>query len=614
MKSLNIESIEQILQSTAVPENLNFSIRDGYYGLGIIYIEMYQITSNSVYLEFAEAIASHCIHHSHYNRELDLSYLQGRSGLAYFLFHLSKIRGDERYISKILELFTPDLIRYNNDRYTNNSLYGGRAGLLLILLIIYQEYKEDNIRNWIVELYSKILSTAKVTATGATWDYHENSNIPKSSLGYGDAGIGLVLSYLATTSRDKSLNKLVQKIINNYSAQDKVNTHIHMEENGAIASSLDNYNWLFGLNGTTYGINTALRILNSTETLGEKYSQALLSEKMILSTRERLNQSLLPTDTFGISKTFSDNSIDDINDFRITNDTNISGFSLFSGTLGLIQEYLRQAYPLLSINIICPAINLPMTDMRVDFSRSKLHHLLLKEAFERTLFTLETVYPNEIHSILENLEFTDLYMDFSNKVKQLSSMKSDAGAISLREIIEIEFGKCKILETIDNIQDFSTQQINEFDKVWHLASLPNEELGKYKFQLSPFVKIINTSFNWSTIKNSSLLTASMNDPTFKAGKLFYLILFPDHRKQVLELASFAFWEIILQSFYSSNSIDSANKSIRENISRQNNFFFWQALAITKDSSKQVFMEKLDERIYFYIRHFLTLQIIVPERH
>jgi lantibiotic modifying enzyme len=153
-------------------------------------------------------LIEHCkaIQRTHYG------FYCGRGGVCYTLAELSEATREKRFLDFAMELIKNESDTYINSEFCSNNLYEGRAGLLLVLLHLYNISHEK----WIIEKIKvcllKIIRNFLITDQGIVWNRLDNNIQPLNSFFYGSAGVAFVLQRLAGVSGDPELFSLAKAL------------------------------------------------------------------------------------------------------------------------------------------------------------------------------------------------------------------------------------------------------------------------------------------------------------------------------------------------------------------------------------------------------------------
>src|ERR1035437_4487853 len=139
----------------------------------------------------------------------------GVSGLILFLIELNKARPDVR-LEMTLNKAGFELVEYcKANQRTHHGLYEGSAGLLLVLLHLYN----ISHKKWIIEKIRiclfKLIRNFLITDQGIVWNRLDNNIQPLNSFFYGSAGVAFVLQQMAKVSDDPELFSLAKAIFQN---------------------------------------------------------------------------------------------------------------------------------------------------------------------------------------------------------------------------------------------------------------------------------------------------------------------------------------------------------------------------------------------------------------
>lgn len=153
----------------------------------------YKNTGDQYYLEVAELAAGRMVHYLSQFPVNHFGILSGNMGVALVLSYLSELSGNTRWINAAGRLAKPCTEEFLSSRHTSDGLANGRAGVLLALIFLYRNIREEWVIEAINKYLEKITARARVADNGIWWMdvYHHAAGL--NGFFDGAAGIGLAL-------------------------------------------------------------------------------------------------------------------------------------------------------------------------------------------------------------------------------------------------------------------------------------------------------------------------------------------------------------------------------------------------------------------------------------
>lgn len=143
---------------------------------------------------------------------ISISYINGGLGVAYTLLKVFDMTKNEVYFEKAEILITKSSMAVFNSKYVSDSLFCGRAGVLLLLLKLYDVKRSKSTLDMIDYFSKEIISNAVPFGDGLAW-YNPLQFIiqPLCSFGHGAAGIGYVFNILGDYFNHSPFKKIGEK-------------------------------------------------------------------------------------------------------------------------------------------------------------------------------------------------------------------------------------------------------------------------------------------------------------------------------------------------------------------------------------------------------------------
>jgi hypothetical protein len=170
----------------------DYSLMSGLCGIIYFLAELYSVTRDP---ELHKAIEKSLVGlQQTLNEEPSSDYglYSGKMGVAFLYIRLFEINGEQKHLSQALKI-AKEVMPFLDDELTNNSLYEGRAGVLLILAAVHKLSPDEEILGYFRRGVYKLLWDANYLKNGLSWYYNQTQTGEVLGWGYGSAGISFVL-------------------------------------------------------------------------------------------------------------------------------------------------------------------------------------------------------------------------------------------------------------------------------------------------------------------------------------------------------------------------------------------------------------------------------------
>jgi Lanthionine synthetase C-like protein len=190
------------------PEN----IASGVSGIILFLIEHYKQDKRVKYLKHIERAIKDLLVYCKNNPTANYSLYTGRAGVVYLLMQLYDITGDKRLIKEGIAIMQPSNGEYLLSRHVSDHLYDGRAGTLLLLLELYAVSGEGSLLGYIEQFTSTIIANARLLAEGMFWGNEEEPGHMRScGFAFGSSGINFVFRKLSQYCGDPTLELVLSE-------------------------------------------------------------------------------------------------------------------------------------------------------------------------------------------------------------------------------------------------------------------------------------------------------------------------------------------------------------------------------------------------------------------
>lgn len=188
------------------PEN----IASGTSGIILLLIEHYRLDGRGRYLKHIEQAVAHLLDWCKGNPTGNYSLYTGRAGVVYVLLQLYQVTGNRDLVEAGIGIMEPANREYLHSRHVTDHLFDGRAGTLLLLLKLYAVSAEESLAGYIGQFAAAITYNARLTREGLFWGNEEEPALRRScGFAHGSSGICLVLKELSRFCCDPVIGLIV---------------------------------------------------------------------------------------------------------------------------------------------------------------------------------------------------------------------------------------------------------------------------------------------------------------------------------------------------------------------------------------------------------------------
>ena len=189
----------------------DLSLYDGNTGISLFFAYLWKVTNNEKYKIAAyKAIKPILLimEDLFKSEKLTIGAFEGISGPIYALHHLGKVFQDENLIDKCL-YFTKQLDKYiDSDRIFD--IVGGSSGALMVILNLYEDFKEKWIFTIAERLSNHIINNSIKTKKGIHWPRIGESSNPYIGFSHGVTGVLTSLSLYYYYKPQKNILDLIK--------------------------------------------------------------------------------------------------------------------------------------------------------------------------------------------------------------------------------------------------------------------------------------------------------------------------------------------------------------------------------------------------------------------
>ena len=528
------------------PENID----NGYCGKITLLIDLYYVTHNSKYLNFAEKAVEEIIQYCKKNPTNNYSLYSGRLGVVYLLIKLYVANKNIRLIHESIAIVEAVNAEVIDNIYLKDDLFDGRSGILLTIFNLYKISKEEKLLNQINLLITKIIENAYLTDHGMFWKNKDETNIkPPCGFAFGTAGIKYVMSQLFDYFQNDSLLLVIREIekfendcwIEEYqnwgdfrkevikNKQFEEYRKLYQSGNlGLLLKPKDNIDWRNGTIGIGLSAAYALNGKTQAETI------TVRAKKKILT----FINNCIPSEDLGCigfflfeaySRLNDDESLNSFHQLcnqiptRLTDLKKMEG-SLLNGDLNLIYFLIhasmdknKQDNILLPFN--CTNLKNENGLKKLSVSLAETKRTLISRYYGRTISLLENVHPLLFNNFLNyplNRDANDEIRRFELFLEEILQKLTGAPIFEpLNDLFCLEKSKIDFYDSkkCAEIQIYLRDILYQ-EKAVNQLNNTTEWLIQQSVAISDTIKIVQTKWNWSFLNRT------------ESSKLLENLLFP----------------------------------------------------------------------------------------
>ena len=455
----------------------------------------------------------------------DYGLYTGRTGYILALMYRYSIDENQKYLDRALQSVLGSSEIFRTSAYTSNFLYDGKAGLLLVLLKLYDLMKHPKIKDQMGELMDSLLQGITLSHDGIFWEnpYEYSDTVP---IGFGDGSSGILYVLQRLHHRFPNENILSQLIS---SGSDLIASRCGMEAGGSGQScyrpkwgsdpSFGNRNrfsgdgqpnltfigdgWLNGLAGiglftdtTKYGYpHKGVKGLDGTFAgfglmngmCGKLLCHLQLGESMDVDSNKTLFRAIMEElDKYAPIEIFK------------------SGF--LKGTLGCLYGVLKLTQETKTNNVLSPFYHfLDTIDPQKEsgtFIRSNLFEILLCKYYPRTTWLIRNIAGGNVfhNALFKRLGLKDITLEsLHDRLLQIIGSPFFSEFVEpLNELATIENTKISMyLENRKSAFDLFADQEIRREEITTYLNLANEAFFNLELVASPDFLFVDTQWDWS---------------------------------------------------------------------------------------------------------------------
>jgi hypothetical protein len=503
----------------------------GVCGIILFFIELNKIKPEPKFQKALVSAGEDLINHCRTTLRLHYGFFKGRAGVCYTLIKLSEVTGEIKFLKYALELIKNESDTFIKSEFTTNRLYDGRAGLILLLLYLYnieQDY-------WIIEKINlcldRIVSDFVITKQGIIWNKRDRNIKPLNSFLFGSSGVAFTLIQVAEFFNDGLLLSIAKSI---YSYED-----VHW--NNEISNWLDFRKKI--ITESDYQIHKSKYLLKDycfftipSESYDVAFGTAglciarlpLLNEKDIFHFKRLIDKGFLKLNDYktenlslanGISGigslfletsnylniTLFDKRILEIADILINKELSYHNMSLLYGVTGVGYFLLQLIQPRDFHSVLFPILIRNNVLKKPNISRINSSECLIRSiqsTYPLTFITLHIVCP-ELYSELIKQDFTQICDKTCNfTARFISTLKKIVPCRHnqlIWDIFKLESAKLRMLNETKSLSMNYIKEIMKFEGKVALMNMEEHELFNQSLVFDADTQIIKCKWNWASL-------------------------------------------------------------------------------------------------------------------
>jgi hypothetical protein len=501
----------------------------GVCGLILFLIELNKARPDTRYMislkKAGFELIDHCsaIQRSHYG------FYRGRGGVCYTLAELSEATGEKRFLDFTMKLIKNETDTYINSEFCSNNLYDGRAGLLLVLLHLYNICPEE----WIIEKIKvclfKIIRNFFITDQGIVWNRLDKNILPLNSFFYGSAGVAFVLHQVAKVSDDPDLFFLAKAMFQNSDARwneknstwpdyrndiNTVNDFI-IHKTNFLNKEYSFFTKSSHSSGLAYGTaGICIARLPFLELEGDTLYRRITEKGIYKLSDFEINDLSFATGLSGIGSLYVEaykhlkdpvilesalKVADDLDGMNYTFDN----LSLFYGTTGVGYFLLKLLNSKDSHSILYPVVKNRNLKGESRISKANTNVLIteiFRSTFPNTFLVIKTFSLEHSLDLIEKYHFSMEDNPMESMQKFICSLESNFPSRHfqlIKDVYSLEMAKSKMFVDTKSFSMNHIRNIIKFEEKVILLNMPENEFNNQSLIFDDDIRIINVKWNWA---------------------------------------------------------------------------------------------------------------------
>jgi class II lanthipeptide synthase len=507
----------------------------GVCGIVLFLIELYKgypdLRLKKAIQNAGEDLISHCNN----NPRLHFGFYKGRSGVCYTLLEISEALQDDIYLGSAMDIMQNGSNSFLQSEFVSNRLYDGRAGLLLVLVKLFNSTHTDWLLEEIKHCIDRIIGDFVIANDGLVYQRKDNNIMPLNSFLNGSSGIAHILMQVGKYFNDSELISMAKYLMNfednqwdeklfnwpdfRHAILSGTDFQIHKskyieKDISFFTSPKESFSWAFGTTGI------CLSRLSVVEE--ENYQRESLYEKGLQKAIEyRTDDSSLANGISGLgtlcieslkykNRSFISRRLSEIKEHLISSKFSFNDNSLFHGITGIGYFLLQLEKPADFHSILRPQIINGSDSERIEIpkkSKSEYTFKTFQNTFPYTSVILQTIAPKQ--KLYHFFEFNSVQLNnmFLHLEDFISSIKSHIPEKHFLVILDALSLDKSMIQFFSEQISYSLNHIKElvkFEEKIALLNMDEKELSDQLLVFDQTVKICITKWDWTRLKHNGV--------------------------------------------------------------------------------------------------------------
>lgn len=470
------------------------------------------------------------------NQRTHYGFYCGRGGVCYTLAELTEATGERRFLDFALELLKNETDTYINSEFCSNSLYEGSAGLLLVLLHVYN----ISHKKWIIEKIRvclfKLIRNFLITDQGIVWNRLDNNIQPLNSFFYGSAGVAFVLQQMAKVSDDPELFSLAKAIFqnsdkdwserisawpdyrNDIKTADDFITHktkFLKKEYGFFTKSCHSYDIAHGTAGICiarlpfFEMKSDTLFNSITEKGISRLSVCKINDLSVASGLSGIGSLYVEANRHFKNPVILESALKVADALNIENCT-FDNLSLFYGTTGVGYFLLQLLNTNDSQSILYPVVQNRNRNRESGISKTDKNLLItdiFRSTFPYTFFVIKSFSLDNSLDLIEKHHFSMEDNPFESMQKFICTLESNFPSKNFQMITDVfsfEMAKNKMFVDAKSFSLNHIRNIIKFEEKVTLLNMSDNEFNAQSLVFDDDIRIIDVKWNWARFNQKGI--------------------------------------------------------------------------------------------------------------
>jgi hypothetical protein len=520
------EGISKKMWDNSISRNEDIDV--GVCGIILFLIELNKINPEpriqKAILDASEAMINHCklINRFHYG------FYKGRGGVCYTLMQIFRNTGNETCLSYALDFIKSESDDFIGSEFTNNRLFDGRSGLLLVLLNLYDLRAEQWIYDKLIHCLNKIVEEFVFTKEGIFWNKGESNINSLNSFLYGSSGVAFALSQVGDYFNCMELTSMAKSIFmfedmhwdkklsnwpdfrNEILTGEDYDIHKYEYKNrnfSFFTIPSESYSLAFGTAGICLSRLPFLTMGNDRNmkcklTKGIKKLLDFRTDNLSLANGIiGVGSLLIEASNYFNDPSYFKNALDIGNEIN-KNKISFQDMSLFNGLTGVGYFYLQLQEPASFQSVLLPVQKKSNAEKEVFIDGSVFVVKSVKLNFPYTFVTLQNLIPDMYLSLIRYLDFennNNLISNAEKLITSFSNLLSPKQNQMIHDVLAMETAKLRMFYETKSYSMNHIADTGKYEEKISLMNMDKEELLKQVLVFEKDVRIIALNWNWSRL-------------------------------------------------------------------------------------------------------------------